>query len=242
VATLSKRLRTTFQSTSKHSSYLLRIHNSGSILPAKKLTVMAWRSHGTTNATLVENLRRNGLITTSRVATAMASIDRAHFSPHDPYLDRPQAIGHAATISAPHMHANAAESLLPFLFPGARVLDVGSGSGYLTCVLAALVMPGGSVVGVEHIEALREMGERNARKDERVAEWVEDGRVRFVKGDGRLGWKEGAPWDAIVSFSLPCLDGTIMGLETDLMFPQHVGAAAAGFQQELVDQLKAPGR
>ena len=97
------------------------------------------------------------------------------------------------------MHANAAESLLPYLKPGARVLDVGSGSGYLTCVLAALVMPGGTVVGVEHIEALREMGERNARKGEVSREWVESGSVRFVKGDGRLGWREGAPWDAIVS-------------------------------------------
>jgi protein-L-isoaspartate(D-aspartate) O-methyltransferase len=147
---------------------------------------MAWRSHGTTNATLVENLRRNGLITTSRVATAMATIDRAHFAPSEPYQDRPQSIGYAATISAPHMHANAAESLLPFLYPGARVLDVGSGSGYLTCVFAALVGADGEVVGVEHIEALREMGERNARKDAEVARWVGEGRVKFVKGDGRL--------------------------------------------------------
>jgi protein-L-isoaspartate(D-aspartate) O-methyltransferase len=161
---------------------------------------MAWRSHGTTNATLIESLRRNGLITTPRVATAMASIDRGHFAPSEPYQDRPQSIGHAATISAPHMHANAAESLLPYLQPGAKVLDVGSGSGYLTCVLAALVMPGGTVVGVEHIEALRVMGERNAGKSEGGREWLHDGRVRFVKGDGRLGWKEGAPWDAIVSF------------------------------------------
>lgn len=160
---------------------------------------MAWRSHGTTNASLVESLRRNGLITTSRVATAMASVDRGHFAPSQPYQDSPQAIGHAATISAPHMHANAAEALLPYLRPGARVLDVGSGSGYLTCVLAALVMPGGTVVGVEHIEALREMGESNAGKSTVSKEWMQDGRVRFVKGDGRLGWKEGAPWDAIVS-------------------------------------------
>ncbi|KAM0717470.1 hypothetical protein Q7P37_007322 [Cladosporium fusiforme] len=117
------------------------------------------------------------------------------------------------------MHANAAESLLPYLHPGARVLDVGSGSGYLTCVLAQLVQPGGSVVGIEHIEALREMGERNAAKSAWGGEMLRDGRVRFVKGDGRLGWREGAPWDAI-----------------------HVGAAARGFQQELVEQLKAPGR
>lgn len=168
---------------------------------------MAWRSHGTSNATLVENLRLNGLITTSRVATAMASIDRAHFSPSEPYADRPQSIGHAATISAPHMHANAAESLLPYLQPGAKVLDVGSGSGYLTCVLAALVMPGGTVVGVEHIEALREMGERNAGRSEVSRGWMGEGKLRFVKGDGRLGWKEGAPWDAIVSSLFLFLSG-----------------------------------
>lgn len=160
---------------------------------------MAWRSHGTSNATLVDHLKQNGLITTDRVATAMASVDRAHFSPAAPYQDSPQSIGHAATISAPHMHANAAESLLPYLNPGSKVLDIGSGSGYLTCVLAALVMPGGTVVGVEHIEALREMGESNTAKSEQGKEWLGNGAVKFVKGDGRLGWKEGGPWDAIVS-------------------------------------------
>lgn len=180
---------------------------------------MTWPPHSTTNATLIENLTRNSLITTPRVATAMLQTDRAHFAPAAPYQDSPQPLGHAATISAPHMHANAAESLLPYLHPGARVLDIGSGSGYLTCVLAALVQPGGTLVGVEHIEALREMGERNAGKSEVGRGWLREGRVRFVKGDGRLGWEEGGPWDAI-----------------------HVGAAAAGFQQELVEQLKAPGR
>lgn len=180
---------------------------------------MAWRSHGTSNATLIENLTRNGLITNPRVATAMRAVDRAHFAPSQPYRDTPQSIGHAATISAPHMHASAAESLLSYLTPGASVLDIGSGSGYLTCVLAQLVQPGGRVVGVEHIEALREMGERNTGKSEEGKRLLGEGGLRFVKGDGRLGWREGAPWDAI-----------------------HVGAAAAGFQQELVDQLRAPGR
>jgi protein-L-isoaspartate(D-aspartate) O-methyltransferase len=167
---------------------------------------MAWRSHGTTNATLVSSLQHNNLITSSRVATAMLSTDRAHFCPSDPYRDSPQPIGHAATISAPHMHANAAEALLPYLKPGARVLDVGSGSGYLTCVLAALVMPGGEVVGVEHIESLRELGEGNARKGEMSRGWVERGSVRFVLGDGRRGWREGGEgWDAIVSFCCVCV-------------------------------------
>ena len=93
------------------------------------------------------------------------------------------------------------------------MLDVGSGSGYLTAVLGALVAPssddasqggnGGLVVGVEHIEALRAMGEVNTGKSEIGREWLRSGRVKFVLGDGRRGWREGGPWDAIVSSSTP---------------------------------------
>jgi len=117
------------------------------------------------------------------------------------------------------MHASACEALLPYLNPGARVLDIGSGSGYLTHVLANLVGPTGSVIGVEHIQALVSLGETNMSKSPEGRQLLESGNVKFVKGDGRLGWKEGAPYDAI-----------------------HVGAAAAGHHQELADQLKAPGR
>jgi protein-L-isoaspartate(D-aspartate) O-methyltransferase len=48
------------------------------------------------------------------------------------------------------MHANAVESLLISLQPGAKVLDVGSGSSYLTHVVAELVQPGGSGVGADY--------------------------------------------------------------------------------------------
>lgn len=129
------------------------------------------------------------------------------------------------------MHASATESLLPFLRPGSRVLDVGSGSGYLTAVFAELVHPraagddtdnGGRVVGMEHIPALKELGEENYRATQRGREMLERGRVRFVVGDGRKGWKgEGGEegWDAI-----------------------HVGAAAEEMHGELVEQLRRPGR
>ncbi|KAK3073274.1 hypothetical protein LTR53_005271 [Teratosphaeriaceae sp. CCFEE 6253] len=180
---------------------------------------MAWRSSGPTNEALVENLARHGLITQQRVKTAMLAVDRAHYAPHTPYQDSPQTIGHRATISAPHMHAAACESLLPYLHPGARVLDVGSGSGYLTHVLAELVKPGGQVVGVEHIQPLVDMGIGNTRKSAEGRELMDSGGIRYVKADGRLGWLEDAPYDAI-----------------------HVGAAAVAFHQALIDQLKAPGR
>lgn len=117
------------------------------------------------------------------------------------------------------MHAAACESMLPYLRPGAKVLDVGSGSGYLTHVLAELVKPGGKVVGLEHIQPLVELGTGNTRKSSEGRELMDNGSLRYVKGDGRLGWPQEAPYDAI-----------------------HVGAAAASFHQALIDQLKAPGR
>ncbi|EME39883.1 hypothetical protein DOTSEDRAFT_137927 [Dothistroma septosporum NZE10] len=180
---------------------------------------MAWRSSGTTNASLIDNLSANGLITSERVKNAMKAVDRAHYAPSFPYQDSPQTIGHRATISAPHMHANAAESLLAYLNPGAKVLDVGSGSGYLTHVLAELIQPHGIVVGIDHIQPLVDMAIANTSTSGEGKELLQKGVIRYVKGDGRKGWKEEGPYDAI-----------------------HVGAAAEGHQQELIEQLKAPGR
>lgn len=89
----------------------------------------------------------------------MLEVDRCHFAPRHAYQDSPQSIGHNATIryfsiqniyiknsnviwpnfSAPHMHAYALEVLEPVLQEGANVLDVGSGSGYLTACMGVMV-------------------------------------------------------------------------------------------------------
>lgn len=117
------------------------------------------------------------------------------------------------------MHASACESLLDYLKPGSKVLDVGSGSGYLTAVLANLVAPNGTVTGIDHIQPLNDLATANMSKSDQGRRMLESGQVKFVTGDGRKGWAEGAPYDAI-----------------------HVGAAAAEHHQILTDQLKAPGR
>src|SRR5262249_28731205 len=108
-----------------------------------------------------------------------------------------------------------------------RVLDIGSGSGYLTHLLAELVGEKGLVIGLEHIPALRQIGEDNMRKSTEGMKLLDTGKVQFRLGDGRLGLKEparageedhGTDWDVI-----------------------HVGASAKELHKTLLDQLKAPG-
>ncbi|KAJ5772045.1 Protein-L-isoaspartate(D-aspartate) O-methyltransferase [Penicillium odoratum] len=187
---------------------------------------MAWYCSASTNTELVENLSRVDLIKSERVKEAMLGVDRAHYAPSRPYSDSPQSIGHGATISAPHMHAHACEYLIEYLKPGAHVLDIGSGSGYLTHVLANLVtsLPGsseeqGQVIGIDHISNLVDLARSNMNKSAQGRELLNSGQVKFITADGRLGWKEGAPYDAI-----------------------HVGAAAETLHPVLIEQLRAPGR
>ncbi|KAF1988261.1 protein-L-isoaspartate O-methyltransferas-like protein [Aulographum hederae CBS 113979] len=180
---------------------------------------MAWWSSGSTNEELVSQLQKHGQFKDNRIKEAMRSVDRAHYAPRNPYEDSPQSIGYAATISAPHMHAIACEKLLDYLKPGAKVLDIGSGSGYLTHVLAELVKPGGTVVGIDHIQELVDMSNNNMAKSAEGRELLKSGAVKFITGDGRLGWPGEGPYDVI-----------------------HVGAAAGEHYEAFVDQLKAPGR
>lgn len=181
---------------------------------------MAWRSHGSSHSTLVKALQSNAVIRSDRVAQAMLAVDRKHFSRRQPYTDAPQGIGYGVTISAPHMHAHALELLEDRLRPGARVLDVGSGSGYLTTCFAIMVGSnnGGRVIGIEHIAQLVDISKSNVNESGQGA-LMQDGTLRFVVGDGRLGYADGAPYDAI-----------------------HVGAAADSKPTELLAQLAKGGR
>ncbi|XP_077537226.1 protein-L-isoaspartate (D-aspartate) O-methyltransferase isoform X1 [Haemaphysalis longicornis] len=178
---------------------------------------MAWRSHGKNNLDLVRNLKQNGIIRSSRVEQAMSSVDRGNYCPHNPYMDSPQGIGYAVTISAPHMHAQALESLKDHLVEGAKALDVGSGSGYLTACMGLMVGDTGLAVGIDHIPELVNESIANIEKDQ--PQLLASKRVKLVVGDGREGYLEHAPYDAI-----------------------HVGAAAPDMPAKLVEQLKPGGR
>jgi len=181
---------------------------------------MAWSCSARTHAGLVTNLKNAGLIATKRIEDAMRAVDRGHYTKYSAYEDSPQPLGYGATISAPHMHAEMLERLEPFLKPGGRALDVGSGSGYLSACMALLVSENeakGIVVGMEHISELVEMATNNVQQDH--PELLQSKTLEFRVGDGRKGWAADAPYDAI-----------------------HVGAASPEIPQDLVDQLKAGGR
>ncbi|KAJ6588525.1 Pcmt1-prov protein [Mycena capillaripes] len=198
---------------------------------------MAWRCSGKTNRELVQNLMKAKILNSSeahleRISHAMEAVDRAHFvtDKSAAYTDSPQTIGHGATISAPHMHAYAVDHLLPFLHPGSKVLDIGSGSGYLCAVLHHLVtsyaedQPGkvvvsGKVIGIEHIPELADWSLENLKQDEQTRRALEDKEIEIHAGDGRLGYLSDGPYDAI-----------------------HVGAAAPTIPEPLISQLARPGR
>ncbi|XP_021749837.1 protein-L-isoaspartate O-methyltransferase-like [Chenopodium quinoa] len=172
------------------------------------------------NKGMVDQLRRCGVFRSEKVAEVMETIDRGLFVPDGTpaYADSPMPIGHNATISAPHMHAMCLELLKDNLQPGMHALDVGSGTGYLTACFAIMVGSEGRAVGIEHIPELVNWSIENIKKS-KAAPFLEEGSLSVHVGDGRLGYPEAAPYDAI-----------------------HVGAAAPEIPKALVEQLKPGGR
>ncbi len=102
------------------------------------------------------------------------------------YEDHPLPIGHGQTISQPYIVAWMTEML--DISPGLRVLEIGTGSGYQTAILAEL---GAYVFSVERVRALMVLA-RQRLTDMRYL------RARFKLDDGTLGWPDEAPFDRIL--------------------------------------------
>ncbi len=134
---------------------------------------------------------------------------------HYAYEDHPERIGYNATISAPHMHAYCLEWLEDRLKPGSKVLDVGSGSGYLCAVFYE--MTGSKVVGVEHIPELCDFSVDNLSRS--YQKQLDSREIEIVCADGRKGYSQFAPYQVI-----------------------HVGAAAWPIPKALIDQLDLGGK
>ncbi|PPD22661.1 MAG: protein-L-isoaspartate O-methyltransferase [Methylomonas sp.] len=148
-----------------------------------------------TRERMVARLREQG-IADARVLDAMAEIPRHVFVDEAlesrAYEDTALPIGHNQTISQPYIVARMTELLLES-GPKSRVLEIGSGCGYQTAILAKLV---GQLYSVERIAPLM--------KKARDTLWELDIKtVGFKHADGGWGWPEHAPFDGILAAAAP---------------------------------------
>ena len=126
-----------------------------------------------------------------KVIDVMSKVPRHHFCPEvfkeDSYADKSIPIGHGQTISQPYMVAASLESLS--LKGNEKILEIGSGSGYVTALLCEM---GLTVRAIERISVLSESARTKLEKL---------GYSNFLlwTADGTYGWSEEAPFDAILS-------------------------------------------
>ena len=144
---------------------------------------------------LVQRLREQG-ITNAAVLERIRNVPRHIFVDEAlgsrAYEDTALPIGFGQTISQPYIVARMTEALLE-AGSADNVLEVGTGCGYQTAVLASLVKRVSTIERIEPLLArarvrLKELGIRN---------------VRFRHGDGSLGWKTQAPFDGILVAAAP---------------------------------------
>lgn len=138
---------------------------------------------------LIAELRQQG-ITDERVLAAMQHVPRDRFVPPElaasAWDNVALAIPHGQTISQPFVVALMTQSLA--LEPDDRVLEIGTGSGYQSAILAELAR---DVVTIERIPALAESAAT-------LLDSLGIDNVRSIIGDGSQGWRQGAPFDAII--------------------------------------------
>ena len=134
-------------------------------------------------------IKRRG-INNERVLQAFRTIPRHLFVPEnykaDAYADHPLPIGNGQTISQPYIVALMTSNLK--LTGNEKVLEIGTGSGYQTAILANLVK---EVHSIERISQLSDLAERNLRV-------LGMDNIYLHVGDGSLGWPDTAPYDCIL--------------------------------------------
>ena len=154
-------------------------------MPARDPTIASMPEH---NETLDEARARN--VRDPRVLEAVRTVPRHLFVEEAlrdrAYLDKALPIGEKQTISQPYMVAAMTEALE--LTGRERVLEIGTGSGYQTAILAELAE---SVFSVERIASFVPLARQRLESLGRY-------NVLMKVGDGTIGWSEHAPYDAIL--------------------------------------------
>ncbi|MDD3007054.1 MAG: protein-L-isoaspartate(D-aspartate) O-methyltransferase [Candidatus Pacebacteria bacterium] len=142
---------------------------------------------------LIQNLIDAGYLKTPEIIRAWRKIDRADFIPDDvkkyAYENTPLPIGNGQTISQPQVVALMLELLQPKR--GEKILDVGSGSGWQSALLAEIVGETGSVTAIERIPELFALGKNNLEK-------YNFHNIESIEGDGTALIKQAGYYDKII--------------------------------------------
>ena len=156
---------------------------------------------------LVDSLIAQDWLKTPRIIEAFRNIKRVDFLPAEALakaglpddlrdlaeLNEALLIGHDQTISQPLVVAFMLELLQPQ--PGDKILDIGSGSGWTTALLASVLSQKSKVIGIEIIPELAEFGRKNVAK----YNFVEKGIAEIVCADGSNGYGKESPYDRILA-------------------------------------------
>ena len=158
---------------------------------------------------LIDSLIEEGWLKTPRIIEAFRKIKRVDFLPREikdlAELNEALSIGYGQTISQPLVVAFMLELLDPQ--PGNKILDIGSGTGWTTALLAQIVGQKGKVIAIDIIPELVEFGKQNVAKYNFLAPYrtegsgagIEKGIVEFICADGSKGYKKEAPYDKILA-------------------------------------------
>jgi len=170
---------------------------------------------------LLEELVNGGYLKTESIIEAFKFVDRKNFvlekDKDSAYENYPLSIGYGQTISQPLTVAFMLELLEPR--KKEKVLEIGTGSGWQTCLLAYLVSGGedngGRIFSIERIPELKEFANKNISQNYPDFQRY----ITLIEGDGSLGFDKEAPFDKII-----------------------VSAAAVKIPETLKKQLKVGGR
>ncbi|MFC1663630.1 protein-L-isoaspartate O-methyltransferase [Patescibacteria group bacterium] len=146
---------------------------------------------------LINFLIQEGWLKTSQIIEAFQKIKRIDFLPENMQdlveLNEALPIGWEQTISQPLVVAFMIELLEPK--PGDKILDIGSGSGWTSALLAEIIGSKGKVFAIELVPELKEFGQKNVAK----YNFIKKGIAKFILADGSKGYKEEAPFDKILA-------------------------------------------
>ncbi|XP_008468531.1 protein-L-isoaspartate(D-aspartate) O-methyltransferase-like [Diaphorina citri] len=167
---------------------------------------------------LIDHLIEYNHIKSRRVEEAMRYVLRDHFIKPSfgdrMYNNVEKDLGYETFMESPNHVAHILEHLKPWLHCRSKVLDIGSGSGYLSALFAYM---GAKVYAIEHVKNLCKRAMKNIRRGAPAIALAEN--FEFVCADGRRGYPDAAPYDVI-----------------------YISQAIRDIPWHIVDQLKLGGR